>query len=654
MRFYLLVFFIFFSVCNYSQTQSEFESNAFNNSNLTPEEFRDSIKNANEKRINVQLDGETHWKDYKIISQKYDTTFIDTTLSIKKYYKFNFTGKDNFELMAFHNQGQTFNKLAYDFNSTSFLPEMGMDAKYFNFKQVEDIVYYRVPTPTTVLTYRTGLEQGQVLNALLTMNTSPNFNFSVAYKGLRSLGKYRRSLASNKNLRATFNYRSKNDRYYARGHYVIHNFLNEESGGLTPESDIAFRTDDSNYKDRGRMDVNFDDAENTLESKRYHLEHQYKVLEENDSTKTFLSNLTAGHIYSYQTNHYLFSMTQNDLIGDAFQSDVSDDTGLKTMDNQLYLEVNSPIVLGKLRAKGNYYKYDHYFKGVTFQPGQIIDQNMQGSTFSAGADWDATIGEFNLKADVSSIISGDLDGNKLAAVATYAKDSLFAVKAGLSSVSKSPNFNFLHFQSDYIAYNWQREDYRNVQTQQLSFDFISDKWFNASASIANIDNYTYFDENALPQQTAESISYLKLKLNKAFTLGHFTLENTLMYQNISSGEDYFRAPEFVTRNSFFYTNSLFKNKPLFLQTGITFKYFTKYFMNDYSPLLSEFHIQNTEEFGGFPMFDFFANARVRRTRIYFKFENITAAFTGRDYYSAPLHPYRDFVIRFGLVWNFFI
>ena len=77
-------------------------------------------------------------------------------------------------------------------------------------------------------------------------------------------------------------------------------------------------------------------------------------------------------------------------------------------------------------------------------------------------------------------------------------------------------------------------------------------------------------------------------------------------------------------------------------------------MNDYSPLLSEFHIQNTEEFGGFPMFDFFANARVRRTRIYFKFENITAAFTGRDYYSAPLHPYRDFVIRFGLVWNFFI
>ena len=92
---------------------------------------------------------------------------------------------------------------------------------------------------------------------------------------------------------------------------------------------------------------------------------------------------------------------------------------------------------------------------------------------------------------------------------------------------------------------------------------------------------------------------------------------------------------------------------LLLETGITFKYFTEYKMNAYDPLLSEFYLQE-EQFGGFPMVDFFVNAQVRRTRLYFKLENITSSFTGRNYYSAPLNPYRDFTVRFGLVWNFFI
>ena len=107
-------------------------------------------------------------------------------------------------------------------------------------------------------------------------------------------------------------------------------------------------------------------------------------------------------------------------------------------------------------------------------------------------------------------------------------------------------------------------------------------------------------------------------------------------------------------SALYYSNYLFKNKPLYLQTGFTFKYFTKYKMNAYNPLLAEFNLQNTDEYGNYPLVDFFVNFQVRRTRIYFKLENITSSLTGRDYYAAPLRPYRDFTVRFGLVWNFFI
>ncbi|NNC70929.1 MAG: hypothetical protein HKN90_08925, partial [Flavobacteriaceae bacterium] len=114
----------------------------------------------------IQLSGKTTYIDYKVISYQYDTTYVDTTLSQLKYHKFNYIRQDLFELLPFHNQGQTFNTLGYTFDKASLYPEFGARAKHFNYYQTEDINYYRVATPTTELMYRSGLEQGQVLDAI--------------------------------------------------------------------------------------------------------------------------------------------------------------------------------------------------------------------------------------------------------------------------------------------------------------------------------------------------------------------------------------------------------------------------------------------------------------------------------------------------------
>ena len=96
-------------------------------------------------------------------------------------------------------------------------------------------------------------------------------------------------------------------------------------------------------------------------------------------------------------------------------------------------------------------------------------------------------------------------------------------------------------------------------------------------------------------------------------------------------------------------------RALFLQTGINFKYFTKYNMNAYDPVLAEFYVQNDQDLGGFPLLDLFFNAKIRQTRIFFKWEHFNSVFTSKnEYFSAPGYPYRDAVIRFGLVWDFFL
>jgi hypothetical protein len=174
------------------------------------------------KEIQIKLSGETYFKDYKVMNFENDTTYIDTTLNIKKEYAFNFLKKDNLEAIAFANQGQTFNNLAYTFNKNSSLyPKIGARAQHYNFKEVEDVKYYYVPTPTTELMYRTGLEQGQILDAMFTFNSSKQFNFAIGLQGIRSLGKYRHTLSDHGNVRITMNYHTKNNRYNIRTHMVI-------------------------------------------------------------------------------------------------------------------------------------------------------------------------------------------------------------------------------------------------------------------------------------------------------------------------------------------------------------------------------------------------------------------------------------------------
>ena len=149
------------------------------------------------------------------------------------------------------------------------------------------------------------------------------------------------------------------------------------------------------------------------------------------------------------------------------------------------------------------------------------------------------------------------------------------------------------------------------------------------------------------------ISYFRVKFEKEFKRGRFALNNTVRYQRVIDGEGVLNVPELVTRNTLYYSNHFFK-KALFLQTGITLNYFTKYNMDSYDPVLSEFYVQNGNKIGGFPRLDFFINAKVRQTRIFLKAEHFNSSLTGYNYYSSSNYPYRDFAIRFGLVWNFFL
>lgn len=612
------------------------------------------------RRINVKILGKTKFTDYKIISYYNDTTFVDTTLTIQKEYLHNFRLKDNFELMAFENMGQTFTKLAYDFNDQSLFPIMGARAKRYNFYTVKDINYYRVPTPTTIFTHKTGFQQGQMLNSLLTMNTSQRLNFSLAFKGLRSLGFYRNELSSHGNFTYTINYRTKNDKYSIRGHMVAQDLGNNENGGLIASQLHLFTENDPQFTQRSRFDVNLSGALSVLRANRYYFEQDYKIWQRTDSITKKKSHLRIGHVFNYQLSHYEFtqSAAATNIFGDAAGT-ISDKLVFKKKYNQVFLGLKAPIVLGEVKFKLENYNYDYTYAADTTFATTTIPNKLKGNTVAVGGVWNAQLKHFYLKADASNILTGPLSGNKLKADAIFKKDSVYNLKAGVLITSKAPNFNFVLNRSHYDAYNW-HNNLTNEKLKNIHGSISTEKYGTIEAQFNNITNYTYFglaDETTgqpTVKQASNKVSYFRIKLRKEFKKGKFGLVNTILYNNVSSGSDVFRVPDFVTRNTLYYENYFFKGKPLFLQTGFTFKYFSSFYANNFNPLLNEFSLQNDTKIGGFPVIDFFINAQIRRTRIFLKVENFNGSFTGYKYFSAPNYPFRDYSIRFGLVWNFFI
>ncbi|MGB5944263.1 MAG: putative porin [Leeuwenhoekiella sp.] len=628
--------------------------------------YDDNIKkNAmSGSEINNLPDSKSSVKDlpnlslYKIISSDLDTTIVDTSLTIQKFYKYNYLRRDTYKLLPFANTGQTYNTLVKDEHYDNIAPLFGARAKHFNYLEETDIKYYEVPTPLTELYYKSVFEQGQTLDAFFTMNLSRKFNFSIAYKGMRSLGKYKNVRTSTGNFRFTSSYQSPNDKYALRFHYVAQGLTSQENGGLTEDGIADFKSGDDNFNDRSRLELNFEDAENTLDGQRIYLDHRYEITNPADSLDNHLS---FGHRLIYRDKFYTFTQSSpKDLFGPSFAANtINDRTDLEELSNRVSANyVNS--LLGQLTFHIDHNFYDYGYNSVLINDqDERIPNRLQGNLSNIGANYRKEIYGFAIQGKAKTIVAGDFDGYDLQGLASYEHPEYGEIEAAIHLNSREAHFNKLLYQSNYLNYNWYNADnFDNVKTAALSINIRSPKYANVKVGLSNITNFAYFERDTLlsavrPQQASEGFSLLDVTVQKELRLGKFALNNQVTYQQVAEDISFFNIPKLVTRNTLYYTDRWFDDA-LFVQTGINFKYFTEYNMDAYDPVLAEFYVQNDENLGAFPLVDIFFNMKIQQTRVFFIAEHINAFVSDNDYFSAPGHPYRDFAFRFGLVWNFFL
>ena len=651
MRILFFFFFLAFPTLLFSQEKA--------NKNLdfnTKYNSSDSIKNKNEKIATIDL--------YKVITIENDTTYVDTSLTIQKEYSHNYLRKDNFGLLPFPNDGQTYNTLQYSLTDFSPYPEFGFKAKHFNYLEANQIRYYSVATPVTELYFKTTVKKGQSVDAFITLNTSENLNFSIAYKGLRSEGEYLNQLTSTGNFRITTNYNTKNKRYFAKAHYTFQDILNEENGGITTIEN--FESEDPNYNNRQRFEVYFNDAKSFLKGKRVFLDHNFRI-----NHKKGYNNLYLTHQFNYENKFFEYNQaTVPSTVGGAIvyrfgesfkSSEINDQTRYNKMYNRVGL-VYENTTLGEFQFFADDFRSNYYYDQILiFDNQNVIPSSFSQEINSVGGQYEYQKNKWNGKFLYSRSLTAQSLSN-LDAKLEYDFNDETQFSFQYQNINKLPNSNYNLYQSSYVQYNWSN-DFKNEKINSISANAIT-PWVDAEVQFSVLKDHLYFNdlsssEQALaktqivaPSQYDGTINYLSVKVSRELTFGNFALDNTILYQKVDQQDAILNVPEIVTRNTFYYSNYLFK-KALFLQTGISLNYFSSYYANDYNPVIGEFFVQNDKQIGNHPNFDFFINAKIQRTRIYFKAEHFNSSLTGNNFYSSPNNPSRDFTIRFGLIWNFF-
>lgn len=617
-----------------------------------------SFEKHKSKENPVKLPKATY-DQYRIISLQKDTTYVDTSLTIKKEYEYNYLRKDIFGLLPFANEGQTYTVLDFGTKKFSSLPYIGFSGKHFNYLEVDDINYYSVATPVTELYFKTVMEQGQSLDAFITVNTSERFNMSVAFKGLRSLGKYINQLSSNGNFRFTSSYNTINKRYYLNFHFTGQDLLNGENGGITTIED--FESGDGAFANRARLEVFLKDAQSFMKGKRYFFDHNFRI-----NNKKNNNNLYVTHQFDYENKFFEYNQkTVSSTIGnininrfgDSYaSSNINDQTQYNRMYNKVGAIYENSL-LGKFQFFTEDFRYNYYYDRILILASGVVPSSLNDEINTLGGQYEYRKNKWNGVFTYSNSISNQPMSNFDAKLQYQLNDKNEFVFQ-YQMINKIPDQIYNLYQSSYVDYNW-FNDFKNEKINNLEA-IAKTQWFDASLQLSSIRDHLYFSNDATnplqqiisPKQYDKTINYLSVKVSREFKWWKLSLDNTLLYQQVDQEEDILNVPQIVTRNSLYFTDYVFK-KAMYLQTGFIFNYFTKYYINDYNPVTVEAFVQNDRKVGDFPMIDFFVNARIRQTRIFFKLEHFNSRITGNNFYTAPNYPYRDFMIRFGLVWNFF-
>lgn len=590
--------------------------------------------------------------DYLYQKQYGEKKVFDTVLTFDKTNVFSqYNNRDNFGKAQLANIGSGFNPLSYEVNAEQNLALLPTNKSY-GILGVDDVHYYDVKTPTATFVYHNAMKNGAALKSTYTQNIGKRFNFALEYMGLRSQGLYRNTLAANNNTLFSGHYVSKKGNYELFAHYLHQNVNNQENGGIAIDS--VFQTGDSNSSNRQNVQVNLATSSSQFSYRRYYLTHQLTPF----NSEKFPFKIR--HTLSHEGNKYYYGQTSLESYWYSLPAEIVNGVPYVSKKYSDNFSNTFSLVFDNEKFKldaGVRYQMLKFGASEVSLTDLVIPNELKENRIGA-------VGNLQVKLLDKIQLNSFLEFSNGSQFGTYLKTTNnlkfepikdYFVNAKVNFQSVYPSFNYLMNTSVYKKFNYYLQDAKNQTVTEIGGN-INLKWFKTELFVNyfRIDNYTYFDSSAKPQQSNSSLNISQIGGDATFSYGKFHLNTRVQIQNALTNKDLLPMPSFIGRANFFYQAKAFKNAAE-VQMGIKAYYFSKFASREYFPILNEYILPSANSFsiGGQPMIDAYFNMKVKKMFFFIEGQQVGTLLSHNKAYAFPHYPTYDFRLNIGIVWYMF-
>ena len=555
--------------------------------------------------------------------------------------------------------------------------DIGIHAYDLFIRDLSEVKLIETQTPYTQLSYTMGSKKENILRVQHAQSfLEKQIKAGIDFKLYNTEGYYARQNTDVKNFNINLSYRTKDRRYSVEGVYFYNKLVLQENGGILIDS-IYEQNLETN---RQIINVNLAEAENLIKYSGIGI-HQNFYISKAEPDYSAIPDTNVLRLDGYSVYHYkkpyfdpilslgrlshtfiyskeIYRYTDNDGTSKFYASIQDFPSNItKTFDSISHRKIENIVTYSNANYKDNIEnpKFLNYSFGLGLVSNRYHQENYKYAIKAY------TLTELNPQAKLqlfltnrySLTVSGlySLRSDKTSAYKLNGNLNLQigknAIDIGIQSISTQPYWIYEHYYSDY--FKWENS-FKNQKHQGFNLQYVRNLT-QITAKAGLIHDYLYFDNTVTPQQFTAALSYYNVALFQGVRLGNFGMDFSFTYQGVSD-KSILRVPKFYSNTKLLYTNSIFKGA-LDMEIGINIRYFSSYYANAYMPALRSFYIQNNKALGNYPYFDVFVNAKIKRARLFFKYEQLNSGFMPQNYLISPHYPNPDAGIKFGVIWQLF-
>ncbi len=571
-------------------------------------------------------------------------TYYPIDTASRNFHRYNYVQRNHNLYQDLGNIGTAIRPIYYQVPDVIGVTS-GFDS-YDLYWDSEQMRYFDTKSPYSNMKAILGGEGRSMTRVTYSRNITPQWNFGFDYRALLIDKQVERQGKGDRNVRSTYYdlytaYQTPDSSYRVMASFRRNRHEVFEYGGIVDSGD-GFEYKDYFFKNARRSLLNASSRELRM---NFHLFHQYEI----------------GR--ALQVYHTMDRYRQANRFLDGDPSDPYYD----------HVEIDTTVTDDKVKFK--YLKNEVGIKGnllKLFYNGYYAIRdysltNKHVDTLAQLSDTEHYLGgRMSLHLDSIGEVTGWVEfQSRRYRMEGSIKSKWF--EASIKQMQYSPTLLQQTYRGSHDLWN---NNFSDVNVTQLNgYLHYNSRILKVSPGMTftRLGNYIFFRDTSstgqktvLPFQASGEQVIFSPEFKFSITmLRHITLSNQIIYSKVlENSNNAIQLPDLFINTQLSYEN-IFFNGNLDMHAGVDIHYKSAYYPLAYDVPVQQFYVQEEitpvrfKKVPEFPLIDIFFNARIKRGRIFFKYNNLIQAFTKQGYLPTPGYPGQRNILDFGFDWSFY-